>query len=50
MKELIRVIKCLVFGHEWTAIYYNPFTGERDCGLMCVRCHKVKISRWSKGG
>jgi len=48
VKELIKVIKCLIFGHDWAAIYYNPFTGEKDCGFICLRCHKVKIADWGQ--
>jgi len=48
MKRVIGAIMCMLFGCESEVVYYNPFTGERDCGMICMRCGKVKIAYWGE--
>jgi len=46
IRWLCRSITCLFKGHDDVFTVYSPMTGERDCGVICHRCGRPRLSRW----
>jgi len=46
MSNLYRAFICFLIGHYDIATFYDPITGEKDCGVICKRCGHTEISNW----